>query len=208
MRKKKLVKIKLIAFDFDGVLINSIPNMEKAWKSTCAKHKLNISFSKYKKLIGLPFIEILKKLKIKENYINIQKDYRFFSMKNINFIKLYPGIRNFLKKLNQKYKIAIITSKERRRAVNILKRKQLNYNILVTPNDVKRGKPYPDSVEKVLKKFSLKRFNVFYIGDTIFDYQFAKKSKISFFFANWGYGNIKKNKLKKINKPKDILNLI
>ena len=208
MRKKKLVKFKLIAFDLDGVLINSIPNMEKAWKSTCTKHKLNISFSKYKKLIGLPFIEILKKLKIKENYINIQKDYRFFSINNINFINLYQGIRSVLKKLNQKYKIAIITSKERRRAVNILKIKQLNYDILVTPNDVKKGKPYPESAEKVLKKFSLKKSDMLYIGDTIFDYQFAKKSKINFFFANWGYGNIKKNKLKKINKPQDILNLI
>lgn len=207
LKLKKQIKLEVIAFDLDGVLINSIPNMQEAWKNTCTKNNFNIPFSKYKKLIGLPFVEILKKLKIKRNFKNIQKDYRFFSSKHINLIKIYPNIRNILKKLKQKYKIVIITSKERKRAVNVLKKKKLDYDMLVTPNDVKKGKPNNDSTRKVLKELSLKRDNMVYIGDTIFDYQFAKNSKINFFFADWGYGCLKINKSKKIYRPKDILNL-
>ena len=55
---------KLIIFDLDGVLIDSINNMKYAWEKSCKQSKLNIDFNKYKKFIGLPFEEILKKLKI------------------------------------------------------------------------------------------------------------------------------------------------
>ena len=44
------MKNKIIAFDLDGVIINSLPNMEISWIETCKKNNLNISFLKYKKL--------------------------------------------------------------------------------------------------------------------------------------------------------------
>ena len=72
------MKKEIIGFDLDGVIINSLKNMESAWNYTCKKNNLNISFEKYKKLIGLPFTHILKKLKIKKNYKKIQQDYRYF----------------------------------------------------------------------------------------------------------------------------------
>jgi len=72
--------IKLIIFDLDGVLIDSIKNMEFAWKSSCKKTNLTIPFKKYKRLIGLPFIEILKLLKIeKKHHFFLRKYYNFFS---------------------------------------------------------------------------------------------------------------------------------
>ena len=54
-------KKKLIIFDLDGVLINSIKNMEYALDNTNKKLGLNLKFNEYKKYIGLPFFEILKK---------------------------------------------------------------------------------------------------------------------------------------------------
>ena len=44
--------IKLIIFDFDGVLIDSIHNMEYAWQLSCKKCDIKVHFSKYKKFIG------------------------------------------------------------------------------------------------------------------------------------------------------------
>ena len=54
--------LKLIIFDLDGVLINSLKNMEYALKNTNKKLGLNLKFSRYKKYIGLPFFEILRKI--------------------------------------------------------------------------------------------------------------------------------------------------
>lgn len=202
------MKIKVIAFDLDGVIINSLPNMEISWIETCKKNNLNISFLKYKKLIGMPFIHILKKLNIKSKFKKIQQDYEYFSIKNVHLVKCYPDITKVLNTLRKKYKIAIITSKSRKRSVYILKKKKLRYDMLVTPNDIRKGKPNPESINKVIKKFSLKRENILLIGDTIFDYMLAKNSKIEFFFAKWGYGVLQNKKLNKLSKPIEILKKI
>ena len=56
--------VKLIIFDLDGVLINSLNNMKYALKNTNKKLGLKLEFNKYRKYIGLPFTQILFKLKI------------------------------------------------------------------------------------------------------------------------------------------------
>ena len=202
------MKKKVIAFDLDGVIIDSLPNMKISWNETCKKNDLNISFLKYKKLIGVPFIQILKKLNVRNKLKKIQQDYEYFSIKYTHLIRCYPDISKVLNILRKKYKIAIITSKSRKRSVYILKKKRLKYDMLVTPNDVRKGKPNPESIIKVLKKFSLKRENILLIGDTIFDYKLAKNSKIDFFYAKWGYGAVKRKNLNKLNKPIEILEKI
>lgn len=57
-----MIKNKAICFDLDGVIINSLPNMQKSWEETCKKNNLHIPFSKYKNVIGLkPFKLIINK---------------------------------------------------------------------------------------------------------------------------------------------------
>ena len=60
MKRKK----DLIIFDLDGVLLDSIKVMQLAWEKTLITVKTNNKppFFKYKKLIGLSFFSILKKL--------------------------------------------------------------------------------------------------------------------------------------------------
>ena len=60
--------INCILFDFDGVLIDSLPAMEIAWKSVQNKFGILNTFIDYKKYIGLPFKEILKQLNIDKKY--------------------------------------------------------------------------------------------------------------------------------------------
>ena len=196
--------IKVICFDFDGVLINSIQNMSFAWKMTCLKNDIKINFFKYKKNIGLPFYEILKRLGIKKNHKKIFLDYNKFSKKKINLIKIYPNIKITLKSLKKKFILGVITSKNRSRTINILKRFKLKFDLVLTPEDLNKGKPYPDAAIKLKKKFKVKSSEIIYIGDTLKDLKFSKNSKINFLFANWGYGSVKYKKVKKIKKIKDI----
>ena len=60
------MKNKVIIFDLDGVLINSISNMKFALHSTAKKMKVKLNFELYRKYIGLPFEDIMKKMKIKK----------------------------------------------------------------------------------------------------------------------------------------------
>jgi len=47
---------------------------------------------------------------------------------------------------------------------------------------------------------SFKKEEAIYLGDTKYDYLSAKKAKIKYIHANWGYQKIKNKKVEKINK--------
>ena len=111
MKKKN----KIIIFDLDGVLINSLPNMRKALNLTSNKVNMKLSFKKYKKFLGLPFEKILKKMKIKKNYKEIKKYYEYYSLKYIDKIKIKKIFLKELKMLKKDYFLAIFTSKSKKK---------------------------------------------------------------------------------------------
>ena len=69
-------KIKAVLFDFDGVLIDSIPVMKLAWSSVESKYNIQNNFEEFRQYIGIPFPEILEKLSINKAIRNsITKHY-------------------------------------------------------------------------------------------------------------------------------------
>lgn len=194
MKKKN----KIIIFDLDGVLINSLPNMRKALKLTSKKINLKLPFNKYKKFLGLPFEKILENMKIKNDYKKIKKFYEFYSLKYINQIKIKKNFLKELKILKKDYFLAIFTSKSKKRTNKIINKYKI-FDECVTIDDVKRGKPMPEGLLKIIKKFDIQKKNAVYIGDSIYDYQCAKKANILYLHAKWGY--------ERSNKTKKLINI-
>ncbi|MDC0346710.1 HAD family hydrolase [Candidatus Pelagibacter sp.] len=198
------MKRKLIIFDLDGVLINSLPNMKYSMQRTNKELKIKIDFNEYKKYLGLPFEKIMKKIGVKKNVLQIKKTYNYFSKKKIKEPKINKKTIKDLKILNMNYDFAIFTSKDKKRTTKILNK----YNflkIIITADDVLEGKPSPEGIYKILKKARIKdKKNCIYVGDSIYDYQSSKKANIDYLHASWGYD---KN-LNKIEKIKKITNLL
>ena len=205
-------KYNYFFFDLDGVLINSLPNMKIAWKLTSKKFNIQKNFNDYRKYMGLPFFEILKKLKIKKNKFEyIKNKYEFESNNIIKKIKLYKNVKLILKKLKKKkYKTAIVTSKDFKRTNKILKQKKLKFNYVCAPKKKLKGKPYSDQLLYAAKKLNIKDLKkCVYIGDTVIDFKTSLNSNIDFILAKYGYGpfdNIKSNKIL-VNEISDIKEL-
>ena len=202
-------KKKIIIFDLDGVLINSILNMEVSWNYTSKKFDLNIKFEEYKKNIGLPFNVILKNLNIKKNFNIIKNCYNDYSNQNIKLIKLYPEVKKTIEFFKRKkFLTAIITSKDKERTKKILFRFDLEFDYVYSPSKILRSKPYPDQITKILNKERISKKNCYYVGDMDIDAQFAKNAKVNFVFANYGYEINKKNRKFKIDNFKDLKKII
>ena len=202
-------KFSHFIFDDDGVILNSKENMRFSWNETSIKFGLNIKFSQYFKNIGLPFPAILKKINIKKNYKNIEKEYRKNSIKYFKKINLYKNIKIFLSHLDKK-KIPyyIVTSKDRKRTKNFLYEDKIFPKSIHCPSIKFKGKPNPDLINHCIKINNIKKKNCCYIGDTEHDYIASKNAKVSFVYANYGYGvNNKKYKLV-IKKPEDLFNFL
>ena len=199
---------KIVLFDLDGVLINSKKNMKISWNEVCKKFKLDIPFEKYFELIGKDFKEILKDLKIKKNYEEIQDCFKKNSIKNFNLIQLYPKVKKILSILKRKkIKIGIVTSKDCLRSRKVLRKFSIFPDIIECSDGKLPGKPNPDKILKILKKFKIKKANAVYIGDMKVDHSTAKNAGVQYIHSNYGYSK-KSIKCKyKINSIADLLEL-
>ena len=205
----KIKKFKFVIFDLDGVIFDSKKNMEISWKKTSKKFNLDIDFKDYFKNIGIPFQDILKKLNIKKNLNNIEKEYKKNSIKYINKINIYKGIKKFTNFLDKKkIDYSVVTSKDFKRSKFLINKFKINTKSIHCPSRKLKGKPSPELINYCIKKNNFKKKNCCYIGDTDHDYIAAKKANISFIFTAYGYGKNKKKYKYYINKPKQLFNFL
>jgi len=184
---KKDIKIKLIFFDFDGVIINSKKNMEVSWKEVQKKTGSKVKFNKYFNKIGVPFYKILTKINFDKEFKYAKKAYDEASIKNINKIKLFPRAKLILNKLSKEHIIVLITSKSRARTQIILKKFKLKFDHIFCPEDNFKSKPNPEVINYLKKKYKLKKNEIIVIGDSLADKNLAQNAKVKFIFAKYGY---------------------
>lgn len=192
---KDSLRKSFIIFDLDGVIFDSKKNMEFAWNTTKKKFGLKVNFSRYFSKIGMPFLKILKTLKVKPDQ-KIYKCFKKASFKKINLIKPYKNVLDEFKYFEKrKIKFAIVTSKDFRRSRFLLSKFNIKPSSLHCPTKNLRGKPFPDQLLYSLKKNKIKAKDAWFVGDTKIDYLAARNAKIKFIFTKYGYG--KNNKLYK-----------
>ena len=103
--------------------------MKFALSKTSKKLSLELDFEIYKKYLGLPFDEIMKKMKIQNKIKIIKKNYEYFSEQNLDTIKIKQNLIKELKKLKKEYILTVFTSKNKKRTLKILK--NIDYLIIL-----------------------------------------------------------------------------
>lgn len=198
---------KIIFFDLDGVLFDSIKNMELAWNKTNNEFNLNVPFKNYKKFIGKSFKQILINNNIRKNHKEIQKYYNDQSMQNIDFINPYAGILEVLNELrNHNYLyLGLYTSKSKKRAEYLLKKFDIKFQSNFF-GDGKYQKPDPTPILDLEIRLNINKKDIYFIGDSLTDYELSENCGINFCLANWGYEKI--NCEINLKKTKDILKLL
>ena len=181
--------INCILFDFDGVLIDSLPAMKIAWKSVQKKFGISNTFADYKKYIGLPFREILKQLNINKKYHEgIIQHYSKISNQNKELIKLNPYVNYTLDWLKGNFiKTGIVTSKDKVRTLDLIQYFQLNVEIVVTPDLTEFGKPSSQPILLAAKNLKLKTNEIIFVGDMESDMHCAFNANCHYLHYKNGY---------------------
>ena len=204
-----MLKVKHISFDLDATLIDSYSVMHQAWSETMFELGLAVGFDGYKRYVGLPFSQIMEKLglekiesEIKVLYFKKTKKYA----DQINEVQGAHDVLGWCKK--NKITTSIITSKPRANAKAIISKKKLNVDYVITGDDLKNGKPFPEPGLKVLKKFNINAENMLYVGDMIFDLQFAQNLGAHFIhFTNEGENSLPKNLVNNVNSISKLIEI-
>jgi beta-phosphoglucomutase len=177
--------LKGVIFDMDGVVVNTVPLHFQAWKKMFSEYGKRFTFKDYElKVDGIPRIsgarailpglseENLKKAAAKK-----QKYFLEFLKKG--GVKVYRDTVYLIKKLiKNRIKRAVISSSKN--CLYVLKKAKLNklFDVIITGNDIKKGKPHPDIFLLAAKRLGLKPKECVVVEDAILGIIAAKRAKM------------------------------
>lgn len=142
---------KALIFDLDGTLVDSMPLHFEAWKEVCATKGLKFSEKEFYELAGVPtdrIIEILnKKNGTRFDIESISQLKEDTYLGKIDQLKPIEPVFELMKKYHGILPMSIGTGSPGRHSWEAVKALGLDQyiNILVSKNDVKKGKPDPET---------------------------------------------------------------
>ncbi len=175
------MKIKLIIFDWDGTLSNSLNFIFQCLNQAAQAFSLPaITQEHVFPLIGLGGLDVAKRLYPNETLPRQQaflECYRqqYYLQQN-QAVELYPGVRNTLCcLLDRGYRLAVATGKNRLCLNADLAHANLNDFFIITRTaEETASKPDPKMLHEIMIETHLQPDQCLMVGDTVFDLQMAQ----------------------------------
>ncbi|MEK7121326.1 MAG: HAD family hydrolase [Patescibacteria group bacterium] len=184
----------LIIFDFDGVLADSFKTFYLLIRACMRQIGLSFTPAQYRDLfIGnvhqgfKDFINNEEKYLIFSEFRKANYD-KYYYNKN-NRVKLFPGVLEFLKKLDKKHILAIASSGKEDNIKNLLKKNRVEKLFSLILADTANSKE--SMIKEILNKFHAKPEETFFIADTVGDIITAKKCGLKTIAVTWGFHSAK-----------------
>jgi len=179
------MSLKGAIFDLDGVVVNTVPLHFKAWKRMFGEYGKKFNFQDYKmKVDGIPRIDgaraILPELSKEElNKAAARKQGYYLQFLKKEGVEIYASAINLIKSLRKNdIKVAIISSSKN--CLLILKKARIVnlFDVIITGNDIKRGKPHPEIFLSAAKRLGLKTRDCVVFEDAVLGIEAAKRAKM------------------------------
>lgn len=183
-------KNKGVIFDFDGVIIDSTSVMEKAFKYSFNKFfpEKEAPFGDFIKHMGKGLLAIMEAMDLPREMCD---PFREKSIELISEIVVFPKIKGIIKSLkDSSCYIGIATGKDSFRTKQILDQKKLTYYFdkIICSDQIKQGKPHPESINFHIQESGLNKESIIFIGDSVSDIRCAKNAGVLSIAVLWGMG--------------------
>jgi phosphoglycolate phosphatase len=184
------MKIRLVLFDLDGVLLDSADNMRRSWGALLEKTGLQIPFEDYFSKIGRPFPDIMEMLGLRSEAERLEKIYMTASFDFLRAATFFPGTLEILQELaREQIRTGIVTSKDRPRTSAVLEQLPSQFVTVQCPVKGYRGKPAPDYLLLAMAEANCDPAETLFVGDMTTDHEAAKRAGVSYAHVAWGYGS-------------------
>jgi phosphoglycolate phosphatase-like HAD superfamily hydrolase len=180
--------IKVIFFDFDGVIVESVDIKTNAFtklfeqegegtvKKIVDYHLNNGGISRYEKFRYI-YKEILRRSLDNDGFQRLCSKFADLVVDNVVDAPYVKGAKEFLEKYSSVYKCFVVSATPQEELEKINIRRGINrYFKAVYGAPIKKS----DAVREVLLKEGIEPINAVYIGDAMSDYMAAKMNALNF----------------------------
>lgn len=186
---------KLVIFDLDGTLLNTITDIGKACNYALesmgmAPHPIQA----YGFMVGNGVRNLMAKAHpdADEETLDklLSKFKEYYDQHCLDNTKPYPGILDLLKTLKEKGVAAAVASNKYQEATSkIISGCFPEYNFVAVEGqrEGRHRKPDPSIVFSILEKFPVPKKEVLYVGDSAIDVETAKRACVESIGVSWGF---------------------
>lgn len=204
---------KLLIFDYDGVIVDSLDVLWQCFDRVNKKYNI-FPFKNKDELTSLwDENEFMSVTKIGISAVDRDKFYKEWIdllIENNDMMKTFDGFKSILKKLSQDNCLIIISSNDVEVIIDFLKKNDL-FDYFDSILGMESGRSKKEKLKIVLNEFKFTKDMTYFITDTIGDLKEVKDFGIKMVAVTWGFHD--KDKLQKenpdflIDSPKELLNL-
>lgn len=178
---------RVIIFDYDGVIIDSLAVVLTIFETIGKKYTLKITSQKeLEAVFDTNFYEGLKRHGLPDTRLQeFLSEFTAEIMKKQKQIRLFEGVKECIATLSKKNKLMIVTSNLTDIVTLFLDQQRMNLfeEILGADN-------HTSKVQKILSiKKKYPGFKYFYVGDTMGDIKEGKQAGVQTIATTWGYHN-------------------
>ncbi|WP_313206227.1 HAD-IA family hydrolase [Psychrobacter faecalis] len=182
---------KLIIFDWDGTLMDSIGLIVESMHIAGEAHGFRTTDQAVKDIIGLSLmygIEILYPQASDTQKLAIQQSYAEYYIPNSHRTPFFTPIENMLLTLKQQDKqLAVATGKKRKGLDRVLEASASHHYFTITRcADESGSKPDPQMLRDILDYTNQPISQAVFIGDSIYDIQMANRLGMTSIAVNYG----------------------
>jgi phosphoglycolate phosphatase len=187
-------KIKMIIFDFDGTLADTLQNAISVINSFSE----NYGYKKIKDE-AIPMLRDKPMKKILSEDLNLSfyqlPGFRHKLLSKLETppfiakIKIFEGISEVLEKLAQKYTLSIVTSNKSTLVDCVLKNNGIKTIKHIHSDSSIFGKHFV--IKRLLKKMNLMPNEVVYVGDEVRDIEACQRLRMKIIAVTWGFNSHK-----------------
>ena len=213
---------KLIIFDLDGTLLNTIEDLGHAANYALEKNGFAThAMASYRFFVGNGVRRLIERVvpedcRDNDTVETLLKDFKeYYNEHNVDFTKPYDGIDELLLTLREMdVKVAVASNKYQQAVDKIVSTMFPNIDFVAIEGqkDGINVKPDPSIVFQILAKAKVPKAEVLYVGDSGVDMETARRACVDSVGVTWGFRPEKElveyHAMTIINNPEEILNLV
>ncbi len=186
---------KLICFDLDGTLLDTVPDIQTVLNSTLKHFSLpGVTYAQTCAYVGNGAFKLVERAAGNIGKELLQEVYAYytahFAACDNSLSAYYPYEEEVLSRLTERgVKLAIITNKPQAATLNVYRRYFKKYNFAYVQGQEEGAplKPDPSCVFKAIKEAGVKPSETLFVGDGETDVLTALNAKIDGVSVLWGY---------------------